>query len=210
MNWYKDFFASLWLAIKFNKLLSGLIIAIPVIALILLLPVIPATEQRIETYYETEMKKEIYPVSESYQSEELVIKTSKIADGNYTVVPFGIIFPFKVEQESTRITGRFINSIPGKFAINTLGDRPVWEYKAAEGDIDVSLPAGDYTAIFREDVMWGEDCYIYLVMQWSQYETVTRYRTVETIKEVPVMVEKQKTVTETFSIPRWEYLFKGR
>ena len=208
----KEFFTGLWLAITFNKrrmFFAGLSVGIILAALALFLPFKTVTEEKMQTYYETEIRQETYPVSEAYESEELVVKTVQLADGNYTVVPFGIVFPFKVELDTVRIRGSFRNSIPGKFSITTIGEKSVWEMKGTEGVIDVGLPRGEYSAIFREDVMWGEDCYIYLTMQWSQYQAVTRYRTIDTVKEVPVMVEKQKMVTETFNIPLWKYIFSG-
>jgi len=210
MYWLKDFFTGLWLALTFNKkrmLFTGLGLAILLAALVLSLPLKTVTLERIETYYETEIRQETYPVSEAYDSVEMVVKTLQLADGYYTVVPFGIVFPFKVEKDETRITGSFKNSIAGKFYITTIGDKSVWEIKGTEGIIDVNLPKGEYSAIFREDVMWGEDCYIYLTLQWGEYETITKYRTTNTVKSVPVMVEKQKLVTETMNIPLWKYFF---
>jgi hypothetical protein len=212
MYWFRDSITSLWLAITFSKkriFFAGLSAAIVVAAVVMLLPLKTVTEEKTETYYETEFRQETYPVSEAYESQELVTRSLKLAEGNYTVVPFGIVIPFKVEQESARITGDFENSIPGKFSITTIGDRVIWEMKGTKGTVDVGLPAGEYNAVFREDVMWGEDCTINLKLLWSEYGTVTRYRTVDTVKSVPVMVEKQKLVTESFNVPFWKYLFSN-
>jgi hypothetical protein len=204
--------AGLWIALVANKrrlFWVWLIGAIVIVALVLFLPLRTVTEEKVQVYYETEIRQETFPVSEAYDSLEQVTRTTTIASGDYTVVPFGIIFPFSVDHDSARLTGSFENSIPGKFSVTGIGDRVVWELKGSSGQVDITLPRGDYNAVFREDVMWGENCSIYLSLQWTEMETVTRYRTVDTIKSVPVLVEKKRTITETSNISIWAQIFRG-
>ena len=55
--------------------------------------------------------------------------------------------------------------------------------------------------------MWGQDVRVYLALQWSETEQVTRYREVTRYRDVPVQVEIQHTITTQEKISLWKYLF---
>jgi hypothetical protein len=55
--------------------------------------------------------------------------------------------------------------------------------------------------------MWGQDVSIYLALQRSEVKQVTQYREVTYYRDVPVQVEKQRTITAQEKISLWKYLF---
>jgi hypothetical protein len=76
--------------------------------------------------------------------------------------------------------------------------------------IDLALQPGDYKALFKEDVMWGEDCYIFLTAQWGKSEPVIEYIETTKYRTVPIEVEKQEVVERQVIISIWDYLFRER
>jgi hypothetical protein len=191
-----------------RKLSVGIIIAtLVLIAIVFALPLRTITTETIETYYVTEIEQEAYSVSEPYITEEVYEKTEVFADGFYMVVPSGIIIPFNIDKPNAQLVGQFENPIPGSFAIITSANRILWETLGNRGDIDLPLSQGKYLARFRENVMWGEDCYIYLEMKWTEVQEVTKYKEITKYREVPVDVEKQRTVVKQDRISIWEQIF---
>jgi hypothetical protein len=55
--------------------------------------------------------------------------------------------------------------------------------------------------------MWGEDCYIYLEMKWTEAQEVTKYKEITKYREVPVQVEKQGTIVKQYRVSIWEQIF---
>jgi hypothetical protein len=200
----------LWEEKSYNwqPFVGGIITAFILIAIVFALPLKVISTETIETYYTTEMKQEAYSVSEPYVTEEVSKKNEVFADGFYKVVPSGIIIQFNIDKPDARLVGKFENPIPGSFSIITSPNRILWETFGTQGDIDLPLSQGQYLARFRENVMWGEDCYIYLAMEWTETQQVNKY--VETIKyrEVPIQIEKQRTITKEDRISIWEQIFK--
>jgi hypothetical protein len=191
-----------------RKLCVGSIIAtIVLIAIVFALPLKVISTETIETYYATEMKQEAYSVSEPYIAEEIQEKTEVFADGFYKVVPSGVIIPLNIDKPDAQLVGQFENPIPGSFAIITSANRILWETLGSRGDINLPLSQGKYLARFRENVMWGEDCYIYLEMKWTEVQEVTKYKEITKYREVPVQVEKQRTVVKQERISIWEQIF---
>jgi hypothetical protein len=191
-----------------RKLSVGIIIAtLILIAIVFALPLRTITTETIETYYVTEIEQEAYSVSEPYITEEVYEKTKVFADGFYQVVPSGIIIPFNIDKPNAQLVGQFENPIPGSFAIITSANRILWETLGSRGDIDLPLSQGKYLARFRENVMWGEDCYIYLEMKWTEAQEVTKYKEITKYREVPVQVEKQGTIVKQYRVSIWEQIF---
>jgi hypothetical protein len=191
-----------------RKLSVGIIIAtLVLIAIVFALPLWTITTETIETYYITEMEQEAYSVSEPYMTEEVHEKTKVFADGFYKVVPSGIIIPFNIDKPNAQLAGQFDNPIPGSFAIITSANRILWEILGSRSDIDLPLSQGKYLARFRENVMWGEDCYIYLEMKWTEVQEVTKYKEITKYREVPVEVEKQRTIVKQYRVSIWEQIF---
>ncbi|MBM4445800.1 MAG: hypothetical protein FJ023_00370 [Chloroflexi bacterium] len=193
---------------NWKPLVAGIITAFVLIALVFALPLKVISTETIETYYVTEMRQETYSVSEPYAAEEVYEKTNVFADGFYKVIPSGIIVPFNIDKPSAQLVGKFENPIPGSFVIITAANRILWETFGTQGSIDLPLSQGKYRARFQENVMWGEDCYIYLAMSWTETQQVTKYKEIIKYREVPVQVEKQRTITKQNRISIWEQIFK--
>ncbi|MBL7061893.1 MAG: hypothetical protein ISS54_04070 [Dehalococcoidia bacterium] len=192
---------------KWKLFVGGIIAAFVLIAIVFALPLKVISTETIETYYVTEMKQEAYSVSEPYVTEEVHEKTEVFADGFYKVIPSGIIIPFNIDKPDAQLVGKFENPIPGSFAIITSANRILWETLGSRSDIDLPLSQGKYLARFRENVMWGEDCYIYLAMKWTEVQEVTKYKEITKYREVPVQVEKQRTIVKQDRISIWKQIF---
>ena len=193
---------------NWKPLVGGIITAFVLIAIIFALPLKVISTETTETYYVTEMKQETYSESEPYVAEEVYEKTEVFADGFYTVIPSGIIIPFNIDKRDAQLVGKFENSIPGSFVIITAANRIMWEKFGNRGSIDLPLAQGQYRARFQENIMWGEDCYIYLAMEWTETRQVTKYKEITQYREAPVQVEKQRTIIKQNRISIWEQIFK--
>jgi len=191
-----------------KSFIAGIITAFALTAIVFALPLKAISTETTETYYVTEMQQEAYSVSEPYVTEDVLEKTEVFADGFYTVVPGGIVIPFNIDKSDARLVGRFENPIPGSFAIITVTNRILWEKLGSRSTIDLALSQGQYRARFQENVMWGEDCYIYLAMKWTETQQVTEYKEITEYREVPVQVEKQRTIIKQHRISIWEQIFK--
>ena len=187
---------------------AGIATTLILIAIVFALPLKVITTETTETYYVTEMKQEAYSVSEPYVAEEAYEKTNVIADGFYKVIPVGIIIPVSIDKPDARLVGRFENPIQGSFTIITAANRILWEKLGSRGDIDLALSQGQYRARFKENVMWGEDCYIHLEIKWPETQQVTKYQETTKYREVPVQVEKQRTIVKQDRISLWAQIFR--
>ena len=195
---YKDY----W-----KPFVAGVVLCCALLAIIFALPVKTVTTETVESYYVTEIKREAYTVTEPYTAEEVQEQTRVIADGYYTSVPLGITFPFTIGEPDARLVGTYENPFTGTFKVTALPNKIVWEKLGSRGDIDVLLCEGEYQATFQENIMWGQDCYMYLAVQWLEMIEVTRYREITKYRDVPVQVEKQRTTTGQEKMSVWKYLF---
>ena len=193
---------------NWQPFVGGIITAFALIAIVFALPLKVISTETIETYYVTEMKQEAYSISEPYVTEEILEKTEVFADGFYKVIPSGIIISFNIDRPDVQLVGKFENPIPGSFAIITSANRILWETLGSQSAIDLPLSQGQYRARFRENVMWGEDCYIYLAMKWTEVQEVTKYKEITKYREVPVQIEKQRTIAKQDRISIWKQIFK--
>ncbi|OGO59469.1 MAG: hypothetical protein A2025_01615 [Chloroflexi bacterium RBG_19FT_COMBO_47_15] len=193
---------------NWQPFVGGIITAFALIAIVFALPLKVISTETIETYYVTEMKQEAYSISEPYVTEEILEKTEVFADGFYKVIPSGIIISFNIDRPDAQLVGKFENPIPGSFAIITSANRILWETLGSQSAIDLPLSQGQYLARFRENVMWGEDCYIYLAMKWTEVQEVTKYKEITKYREVPVQIEKQRTIAKQDRISIWKQIFK--
>ncbi len=193
---------------NWKPFIAGVIAGFVLLAIIFALPLKVISTEITETYYITEIKQEPYTVSEPYVAEEVYEKTKVFADGFYKVVPSGIIVPFGIDKPDARLVGKFENPIPGSFVIITATNRIIWETFGTRGNIDLPLSPTQYRAKFQENVMWGEDCYIYLTMKWTETQQVTKYKETTKYREVPIQVEKQRTVTKQERISVWQQIFE--
>ena len=193
---------------KWKPFVAGIITAFILIAIVFALPLKIISTETTEIYYVTEMKQEAYTVSEPYLTEEVYEKIEVFADGFYKVIPSGIIIPFNIDKPNAQLVGKFENPIPGSFVIITTPARIIWETFGSRGSIDLLISPGQYLARFQESVMWGEDCYIYLAVKWTETRQVTKYNEITKYREVPVQVEKQRTIVKKDRISIWKQILK--
>lgn len=200
-EYFRKYFDKGW---KFYT--AGLLTGIVIISVLFALPLKSITVEEISVKYES--TKEIIPVIEKqpYYVKENIIQYSLIADGYYKVMPGGIIIPFNVNFDNCKLKGYYENPIPGRFAILGIGDRVIWETMGNRGNINIELNRGEYKALFKEDVMWSEDCYIKLQLEWTELSEVLRYR--EIVKYVENHEPKADYTTENITkrISLWRYL----
>ncbi|MFC1905801.1 hypothetical protein ACFLXL_03225 [Chloroflexota bacterium] len=190
-------------------LVAGILVGFALVAIIFTLPLVKINHEETHTDYDIETKQESYVANEPYTTLELKERTKVIASGFYKVVPSGIVIPFIIDKSGSRLVGRFENEIQGSFNVLGVSNNLIWETLGASGTIDLPLPSGEYTARFRENLMWGEDCYIHLAIVWTEAEQVTRYNQVIKYNEVPVKVERQQTTITKENISVWKYLFRS-
>jgi hypothetical protein len=186
---------------------GGLAVVVILVSIVFALPLKTVTEEWTETYYATEMKKEAYTVTEPFTSDQAQVKEKVLINGYYGVLPGGTSVPFYIERPSAQVQGRFENIIPGGFTITGIGNRIIWERLAGRGSFDLALPQGWYQANFREDILWGEQVYIYLVTKWTEQEKTVVYNTVTRYRDVPVQVEKRKVSQEQRKVSIWQDIF---
>jgi hypothetical protein len=187
--------------------LVGILTALVLIAIIFAIPIKPVTIESTITYTAIEKVSEPYTELEPYIDYSTNNNTRVLINGFFQVVPNGTTVPFTIEKLNSRIIGHFENSIPGRFAILGIGDRVIWETMGSRDVIDLPLKPGDYKALFKEDVMCGEDCFIFLVVQSGESESIIEYTEVTRYREVEIEVEKQEIRENEARISIWEYLF---
>ena len=193
---------------KWKLFVAGIIAAFVLIAIVFALPLKIISTEITETYYATETKQEAYTVSEPHLTEEVQEKIEVFADGFYKVIPSGITIPFNIDKPDAELVAKFENPISGSFIIITTPRRIIFETYGSRGDINLLIPPGQYLARFQESVMWGEDCYIYLAVKWTETQQVTKYNEITKYRDVPVQVEKQRTIVKKDGISIWEQIFK--
>jgi hypothetical protein len=209
MNKIKSIFLEACREIKNNLkiYLAGISTAVLIIAVIFAIPMKTVTIESTATYNDVEKITEPYTEQEPYIAYSNNANTRILVNGFYKVVPNGTTVPFTIDKPDSRVIGQFENSIPGRFAILGIGDRVIWETMGSRDVIDLPLEPGQYKALFKEDVMWGEDCYIFLTVQWGESEPVIEYKEVTKYREVEVPVEKQKTIESEIRVSLWNYIF---
>jgi hypothetical protein len=184
-----------------------LIFLIIVTCIVFAIPLKEVQKQTIETYFDTEIRKETYMVREPYVEKELLKKSVSVFDGESVVVPGGVDVPFRIDKPDTMLVGEFNCSIPGGFYVYSSTGRIVYEMLESKGDFQISLLPGSYKARFRENVVWGEKVYMRLAIEWTEAEEVTKYKETVASREIPVQTEKQRIVTTTEKKSIWQLIF---
>ena len=185
------------------------IAAIILICIIFSIPFNTVELDTIETYQDTEIKKEPYVATESYVALETHEIENTIYDCTSKSVYSGLSVPFSVTQADSRLVGSFELPSPGDFYVYSSADNEVYEKLGTKGDIDISLPKGEYRALLRERTYAGKPLYLNLKVKWAEKAEVTKNREVTKYREVTVEVEKQRTVTEYGKVSFWEIIFKN-
>jgi hypothetical protein len=181
--------------------------AIILTCIIFAIPFITVTYYTTESYYETEITQEPYTVIESYTTSELSAKEEVLYDATTRSVPHGIRVPFVVTNDDTRLVGSFELPGPGGLYIYGYAGKIVYEKLGERSTIDIALPAGEYEALVRERISWEYDLYLKLVLTWIEPAEVIRDREVTAYREVPVTVEKQRTLTNYKKTSLWKIIF---
>ena len=114
---------------------------------------------------------------------------------------------FEIDKPDTRLVGQFENTIQGSFTVFDVASHIVWEMLGSRGTIDLPLPQGQYRARFRENLMWGEECYINLVLKWTDTEQVTTYRDVVKYQQTPFTIPNYVKTSRVEKVTVWKYLF---
>jgi len=160
-----------------------------------------------ETYYETEMRQESYVVTERYVTEQLVQKSEVLFEGDCYVVEAVL---FTINRSDATLLGTF-EGPPGAFRIFTSHHPPAGKMKyeslGGRGTFDISLGPGEYhTAFSPHPGMEGGMYHLRLTLVWTELEEATEQKQATKYREVPVQVEKQRTVVETRKVPIWELI----
>jgi len=194
--------------IKVARLVVTILIFLFIVTCIIFsIPLKEVQTQTIETYLDSEIRKETYVVKEPYVEKELRKKSVPIFDGESIVIPGGVDVPFNIDKPNALLVGEFNCSIPGGFYVYSATGRIVYEMLGSKGNFEVSLLPGSYKARFRENVMWGEKVYMRLAMEWTEVEEVTKYKETVTDREIPVQTEKQRIVTTKEKKSIWQLIF---
>ena len=189
------------------KFIAGSLASLIIVAIVFTLPVKAVTVETTEPYYVTEISHEPYSTTEYYPSEQSTQNNRIIVDGYYTVVPSGIIIPFRIDRPDAWLMGTFENTIPGSFVIYNSANRIIWEKLGNRGTINLVLPQGEYRAKFQENIMWGEDLYIYLSIGWNEIQGTTTVKEITQYREVPRVVEKERKVLKEDKVSIWRLIF---
>ena len=194
--------------VRWRFLLTGLAAAILLTCIVFSIPLKDLPYEVQYTYYDSEIKKEPYTVTEPYIAEELHQNTKILFDDFRIVIPAGVNIPFNIDKPGAVLMAYFENSVPGGLYIYSSVNHIVFEKLGDRGNFEISLPEGNYRALFRENLLWGEHVYVFLAMKWNEMEKVTKYREVIRYRETPVIVEKKRTVTEYQKVSLWKYIFE--
>ena len=186
---------------------AGFVLAVIIIAVIFALPLKTIRVESTESYFVTELKQEPYTVSEPYTAEEVEEHSEVLVDGYYISSPAGITVPFQIDRADTLLAVSFDNSFVGTFAIVEQPNRVVWQTRSSGAETELELEPGDYLARFRESMMWGQDCYIYVAVQWNETKQVTLHRDVTEYRDIQTQVEKERTVVHEEKISIWKHIF---
>jgi len=191
-------------------LAAGIFTLIVFIALLVIsfLPICTVPVENTVTYYEEEMQQEPYTVREEIVREEPRQKSEVIFDGYRISVPAGIEFPFTIDKPNTTLTGSYRCSIPASFhLIDATTSHILEEILGTQSSFEFQLPVGEYRARVRENKQWDIEIYIRLALEWTEMEEVTEYKEITKYRDVPVRVEKQRTVITEKKVSWWAFVF---
>ncbi len=194
--------------IRVARLVATILVFLAAVTCIIFsIPLKEVSKQAVETYMETEIRKETYVVKEPYVEKELRKKSMVFFDGHRTVIPSGVDISFAIDKPNALLVGEFNCPSPGGFYVYTSTGRIIYEVLGNRGNIEVTLPQGSYKAKFRESVLWGIQVYMRLVMEWTEVEEVTKFKETVSYREVPVQTERQRIVTTTEKKSIWQLIF---
>lgn len=215
----------------------GLALTIVVICIIFAIPFNKVTVEVVETYTETEYKQEAYTELESYTVEATEEATERRAESLYgatliqlgrRVIPdrWGTEVEFDIDVEN-----RLNPVVRGSWKVEdfsnavyvTITDPDlslVYTYLGSQGALQsgyfefVPKRSGMYLVRFSSDyVRINKYARLTVVLKWDETVTGTSKRTetreVTKYRQVPVEVEKQRTVMKYKKVSTWELIFGG-
>jgi len=187
----------------------GLGSAMALTCIVFAIPLKTVPYQTVETYYATEMKQESYVTDEPYVVKELCEKAETLFDGFSYSVPAGINISLSIDKPNAQLAASFELPAPGGLYIYSSSGHIIYERLGKQGAFEISLPEGEYRVLLHESLIWGEQAYMRLTVKWTELEEVTKYKEATRYREVPVQVEKQRTVTKHKKASIWELIFDG-
>lgn len=165
-----------------------------------------------------------YQVLENYQDIEVVWEPCELPgaktpigvmereevvyEGGVYSTPWGLTVPFSVTSTGARLVGSFKLPAPGGLYLYTATGRIVYEQLGTEGEVDIPLPLGEYRVLLREGVFWGGNMRLSLRLKWTDPGEVAAV--ISGYCGKPVVVEKQRTVTNYRKASLWQIIFSGR
>jgi hypothetical protein len=185
-----------------GKLVVAAVSPIVLLCIIFALPIKTATVQVTEQYWDTEMKKQPYTVTESYTEEE----PYKVTETRTTTIYDAYVYPASWSYT-------FTVDKPGTITVSIEGytyPYPVYYYIRCPDSDGTDCRVWPY---FYHDWYWGSG-QAHAVIKMSYPEEVTKLRTVTKSREVtryhevPTPVLKEKTVTKEVKMSIWAYLFR--
>lgn len=195
---------------KIIMIIAAALAVILLVCIIFAIPMVKVPVNTVEKYQETGVKQVPYTVNETYVTTEVVDKVEVLYNGTPYSVPYGISVPFSITKPGTRLVGSFRLPAPGGFYLYGTSGKILYEKLAQHGDINLSLPNGEYEALVREGTAWGEQLSFNLKLQWSEPEEITRYKEITNTREEPYTVEKERTVTSYEKISVWKKIFSNK
>ena len=196
--------------LKHERILIAVVVGIVIVAVCVVfsLPLKTVEYESVETYYETKITREPETISEPYTIEQQVERSEVLLDGNHIMVPHGVSVDFEVDKDDVEVYVSFSSTSPGICNIFTASSHILYEMRGSEGSFSLPLEKGMYEARFRENLNWGEEIYMRVELRWTETIEVTQYREKTVYREVPVQVEKKRTVWDTEEISLWQWFFK--
>jgi hypothetical protein len=189
------------------------IIIIALISVLVLFSIVSAipfntvSYETVETYYEPGVKQEQYTTKESFIVQELVDKQETLINDSPYTVPYGITVPVLITKSDALLIGHFELPGSGGIRIQTASNKILYEQLGQQGNFQVPLSVGEYTVVLRDSRIWGKPAILSLIVKWTELGPVTKYRDVTKNREVPVQVEKQRTITKSKKASFWEMIF---
>lgn len=166
------------------------LVPIAILAIVFALPLKTVPVQVTETYWDTEMRRQPYTVTESYTEVKPYVTTEMRTRTVYDYCYFDGCYP---------TTGYWRKVYPGGIVCEGIGGIP---------------PPHLRPPSLRSTLSCGWPCWVSGVRvvsypeEVTKYRTVTKYREVVKYREVPTQVLKERTVTKYEKISIWAYLFR--
>lgn len=193
--------------LKHLKIILAVAISLAVIAIIFAIPLLTVSMPVKESYWETVMKTEPYPATETYTDQEAYVTTETRTETlvNQAVGYGGWTQSFKVARADSTVTIEVNNYgggyyQPRYFVIGDAGNpyySPWSPWPSPYAGYD-TWGGGQSWATVR--VNYPEEV--------TKYRPVTKTREVTKYREVPTQVLKERTVVQDVKMSIWQSIFR--